>query len=631
MDAVDAVPPLPKMTVLGLQHVLAFYAGAVIVPLVISSGLGLSASDTIHLINADLFTCGIASIIQSAGLTRHVGVRLPLLQGVTFTAVSPIISIGLAAGGGTDGLAEIYGSIIVAGLLTFFAAPYFAKLLRFFPPVVTGTLLTIMGTTLLSVAASDITRWGVEDPTRMPRALWYAGGTLLVIICVQRFFKGFVATISVLIGLVGGTVVAAMLGDTDFSSVATAAPVGITTPFFFGWPAFSVTAIISMVIVMAITAVETTGDVFATGEVVGRRITPDHITRALRADGLSTALGGVLNSFPYTCFAQNVGLVRLTKVKSRWVVTTAGVIMIILGLLPKAAAVVAAIPAPVLGGASLAMFASVAVVGIQTLRKVDMHDNRNSVIVATSLGLALLVTLQPSIAEAVPGWATILVSSGVTLGSIVAILLNLLFFHTGGDKGPDVALAGGRPVSLAEVNAMDHDQFVETFQPLFPQSWPVTEAWALRPFEDVAELRDAFQQVVLTAGEQRKRELICSYHDISDLIVDPDQASDDVTALQETSSLAIDRLDDADREQIRAVAAAYRQRHDMPWVVAMFQVSDLDHLVDSGWHRVESSTSRELATAVTEVGRIADERFDALVADANPIRSAWARKFEQLD
>ena len=630
MDAVDAVPPIPKMTVLGLQHVLAFYAGAVIVPLVISSGLGLSAEDTIHLINADLFTCGIASIIQSVGFWK-IGVRLPLLQGVTFTAVSPIISIGLAAGGGTDGLAEIYGSIIVAGLLTFFAAPYFAKLLRFFPPVVTGTLLTIMGTTLLSVAAGDITRWGAEDPSRMPRALWYAGGTLLAIICVQRFFKGFVATISVLIGLVGGTLVAALLGDTDFSGVATAAPVGITTPFFFGWPAFSVTAIISMVIVMAITAVETTGDVFATGEVVGRRITPDHITRALRADGLSTALGGVLNSFPYTCFAQNVGLVRLTKVKSRWVVTTAGVIMIILGLLPKAAAIVAAIPSPVLGGASLAMFASVAVVGIQTLRKVDMHDNRNSVIVATSLGLALLVTLQPSIAEAVPGWAKILVSSGVTLGSIVAILLNLLFFHTGGDKGPDVALAGGRPVSLAEVNAMDHDQFVETFASLYPTRWPVEEAWALRPFEDVGALRDAFQQVVLGAGEQRQRELIASYHDISELIVDPEQAPDDVVALQETSSLAIDRLDDADREQIRAVATAYRERHDLPWVVAMAQISDLEHLLGQGWHRVESSTNRELATAVTEVGRIADDRFDALVADANPIRSAWARKFEQLD
>ena len=164
-DPVDAVPPAPQLAVLGLQHVLAFYAGAVIVPLVIAQGLGLSAEDTIHLINADLFTCGIASIIQSAGLGPKIGVRLPLLQGVTFTAVSPIIAIGLASGGGIDGLAEVYGSIIVAGLVTFFAAPYFAKLLRFFPPVVTGTLLTVMGTTLLGVAASDVMRWGTTDPS----------------------------------------------------------------------------------------------------------------------------------------------------------------------------------------------------------------------------------------------------------------------------------------------------------------------------------------------------------------------------------------------------------------------------------------------------------------------------------
>lgn len=629
-DPVDAVPPAPQLAVLGLQHVLAFYAGAVIVPLVIAQGLNLSPEDTIHLINADLFTCGIASIIQSAGLGRKIGVKLPLLQGVTFTAVSPIIAIGLASGGGTDGLAEVYGSIIVAGLATFFAAPYFAKLLRFFPPVVTGTLLTVMGTTLLGVAASDVMRWGNTDAALASKGLAYALGTLALIIAVQRFFKGFMSTISVLIGLVVGTGVAWALGDTDFSGVATAAPIGLTTPFFFGWPAFSITAIISMLIVMAITAVETTGDVFATGEIVGRRITPDHISRALRADGLSTALGGVLNSFPYTCFAQNVGLVRLTRVKSRWVVTAAGVIMIILGLLPKAAAIVAAIPAPVLGGASLAMFANVAVVGIQTLGKVDMHDNRNAVIVSSSIGLAMLVTLQPGVAAAVPGWAQMLVGSGVTLGAITAIVLNLLFFHVGGSKGPDVAVKDGKSISLDAVNKMDHDEFVATFTPLYPVSWPIEDAWAQRPFADVAELRDAFQQVVLSASPERQRELVASYHDITDLLLHPGLAGDDLEALNESSTLVVDRLDDHDREQILAVSKAYQERHHLPWIVAIENLGDLDHMSRVGWRRVESSPERELVTAITEAGQIADARFDKLVADANPIRSAWARKFEQL-
>ena len=457
-DPVNAVPPVGKLTVLGIQHVLAFYAGAVVVPLVIASGLGLDSETTVHLINADLFTCGIASIIQSAGLGPKIGVKLPLLQGVTFTAVSPLIAIGLAAGGGNAGLATMYGSIIAAGLVTFFAAPYFAKLLRFFPPVVTGTLLTVMGTTLLAVSANDIVAWGSAavkaggDPTYGTlRGMAYAMGTLAAIVAIQKIFKGFMATISVLVGLVGGTIVAYFLGDVSFQGVADAAALGVTTPFFFGIPQFSFTAIVSMLIVMAVTAVETTGDVFATGEVVGKRITPTHIANALRADGLSTALGGILNSFPYTCFAQNVGLVRLTRVKSRWVVTMAGAIMIILGVLPKAGAVVAAIPQPVIGGASLAMFASVAVVGIQTLSKVDMHDNRNSVIVSTSLGLALLVTLKPDIASYVPSWLQIIFGSGVTIGALCAIILNIVFFHLGRKESPDVTVVNGEALDLSAI------------------------------------------------------------------------------------------------------------------------------------------------------------------------------------
>ena len=160
------------------------------------------------------------------------------------------------------------------------------------------------------------------------------------------------ATVAVLVGLVVGTLVAWILGDAHFDAVATSAWFGVTTPFYFGWPKFAAAAIISMIVVMLITAVETTGDVFATGEIVEKRIVREDIARALRADGLATTLGGVLNSFPYTCFAENVGLVRLTRIKSRYVVAAAGVIMIILGLLPKAAAIVAGIPHPVLGGAA---------------------------------------------------------------------------------------------------------------------------------------------------------------------------------------------------------------------------------------------------------------------------------------
>ena len=636
---VDQVPPFGKLTILGIQHVLAFYAGAVVVPLVIASGLGLDKHTLVHLINADLLTCGIATIIQSAGIGRFIGVKLPLIQGVTFTAVSPLIAIGAAATPpGADprtGLATMYGSIIAVGLLVFLAAPFFAKLLRFFPPIVTGTLLTVMGTTLLSVSAGDIVAWAdraVDDAAKASatfEALGFAFGTIAIIVIIQRLFKGFMGTLSVLLALLIMTAVAFAMGKTDFSGVGEASWLGITTPFYFGIPKFSLTALIAMIIVMAVTAVETTGDVFATGEVVGKRIAPRDIANALRADGLSTLLGGVLNSFPYTCFAQNVGLVRLTRVSSRWVVTTAGVFMIILGLLPKAAAIVAAIPSPVIGGASLAMFANVAVVGIQTLAKVDLRDNRNAVIVSTSIGLALLVTFRKEdILTAMPSWLQIIFGSGVTIGSLTAIILNILFFHIGRQASPDVAVVDGKKINLDDVNAMDRDQFVATFSSMFSShTWPVERAWESRPFASVSELRSSFEDAVLSASPEEAEELIASYTDVVSLILD---GAGDEQARSDTSSLSVGEVSTEEAEELRALAAAYREKFGRPLVICVDNVVDRKHLLSSGWRRVEHSPAREARFALGEVIDIADLRFDQLVADANPMRAAWDAGFERL-
>ena len=635
---VDQVPPIGKLTVLGIQHVLAFYAGAVVVPLVIASGLGLDNHTLVHLINADLLTCGIATIIQSAGIGRFIGVKLPLIQGVTFTAVSPLIAIGAAATPpGADprtGLATMYGSIIAVGLLVFLVAPFFAKLLRFFPPIVTGTLLTVMGTTLLSVSAGDIVAWAdkaTDDAAKATatfEALAFAFGTIAIIVIIQRLFKGFMGTLSVLLALLIMTAVAFALGKTDFSGVGEATWLGITTPFYFGIPRFSATAILAMSIVMAVTAVETTGDVFATGEVVGKRITPRDIANALRADGLSTLLGGVLNSFPYTCFAQNVGLVRLTRVKSRWVVTAAGVFMIVLGLLPKAATIVAAIPQPVIGGASLAMFANVAVVGIQTLAKVDLRDNRNAVIVSTSIGMALLVTLKPGIVSVMPSWLQIIFGSGVTIGSLTAIILNLLFFHIGRQASPDVAVVNGKKINLDDVNAMDRATFVSTFSQMFTsQTWPAERAWEARPFASVSELRSSFEDAVLAATPQEAEELIASYDDIVSLVLD---GQGDDQSLADTSNLSVGELTDKEAEELRALGGAYRKKFGRPLIICVSNVVDRKHLLESGWRRVEHSPAREARFALGEVIDIADLRFDQLVADANPMRAAWDAGVERL-
>ena len=624
---VDQLLPAPKLAIYGFQHVLAFYAGAVVVPILLASAIGLTQEQLIHLINADLFTCGIASIIQSIGFWK-VGVKLPLLQGVTFTAVSPMIAIALAAGGGTEGLLYIYGAVIVAGLFTFFIAPYFAKLIRFFPPVVTGTVITIIGIALLPVAALDAVGGGANPDPTSSKNLAYAMGTLAVIVIIQRVFKGFMATVAVLAGLVIGTAVAFFLGDATFDSVGTSEWFGVTTPFFFGIPKFSAAAIISMIVVMLITAVETTGDVFATGEIVEKRVGAEDVSKALRADGLSTLIGGVLNSFPYTCFAENVGLVRLTRVKSRYVVAAAGVFMILIGMIPKAGALVASVPPPVLGGAAIAMFATVAVVGIQTLARVDFHDHRNVVIVGTSLGLAMFVTVQPDVAKAVPEWAQIIFGSGITLGSLTAIVLNLIFHHVGKNFGPAVAgTPGSGVIRLDQVNQMSRESFVDTFGRLFQgPTWVVERAYDLRPFADTHDLRMAFQESLFSADRTEQRDLLSFYPDLGSDAVEGETRSEE--SARDQGSVGLTMLNDEDHEEFAHLTEAYRERFGIPLIVSVRDVDKRDEILKSGWERMQNAPTQEHAAAIIEVAKIANHRFDDLVADASPILGARAVRME---
>jgi OHCU decarboxylase len=419
-----------------------------------------------------------------------------------------------------------------------------------------------------------------------------------------------------------------MLGDAHFSSVGQAGWLGVTTPFHFGWPTFSLAAIISMIVVMVITAVETTGDVFATGEIVEKRVGRDDIARALRADGLATVIGGVFNSFPYTCFAENVGLVRLTRVKSRYVVASAGAIMILIGLIPKAGAVVAGIPHPVLGGAALAMFATVAVVGIQTLSRVDFHDHRNVVIVGTSVGLAMYVTAQPQVSQAVPEWAQIILGSGITLGSITAILLNVLFHHVGKDYGPAVAGTPGDSVRLDEVNRMSREQFVQTFSGLFqgPQ-WAVERAYDLRPFRDTQNLRRAFQEALFSASPEEQRELIESYPELGSAVVADGLTGEE--SLKDQSARGLNRLGDAEHEDLAQLTEAYRERFGFPLVICVREAESFDKLLQEGRSRLHNAESQEHAAALVEIAKIAGHRFDDYLAEADPIYSARTRWLEK--
>ncbi|MGO3320603.1 MAG: solute carrier family 23 protein, partial [Microbacterium gubbeenense] len=290
-NRVDSIPPLARLFPLGLQHVLAMYAGAVAVPLIVGGAFGFEGADLAFLISADLFVAGLATILQSVGFWRF-GVRLPLMQGVTFAAVGPMVAIGQSYP-----ITAVFGATIACGVFMLLIAPFFAQLLRFFPPIVTGTVILIIGLSLMGVASGWIVS-GSDDGSASGASLAFAAGTLAFIIVVERFAPRGIARISVLLGLVVGTLVASFVpGMVDWSGVGDAAWVGFVTPFHFGVPTFEIVPIISMLIVGIVIMTETTGDMIAVGEIVDKPVTRRQLADGLRADGLGTILGGIFNTF----------------------------------------------------------------------------------------------------------------------------------------------------------------------------------------------------------------------------------------------------------------------------------------------------------------------------------------------
>nr|WP_228456662.1 nucleobase:cation symporter-2 family protein [Streptomyces durbertensis] len=419
------MPPL-KMITSGLQHVAAMYAGVVAVPLVIGAAAGLDTADTTLLMAASLFTAGIATLLQTIGVWK-IGARLPFVNGVSFAGVAAMTAI-IAAEGGASGLPVIFGAVIVAGLLGFLISPWFCKLVRFFPPVVTGSVITLIGLSLLPVALGWITA-GTTDASggASMRNVGLAALTLTVTVLLNRFGRGFLKSVSILLGLVVGTLVAIPLGMADFGGLREADLVGFPTPFHFGAPQFSVAAIVSMCIVMLVIMTESTADIIALGRIVGRPADERTIAAGLRADTLGSAVAPVFNGFAASAFAQNIGLVAMTKVRSRYVVAVAGGIMVLLGLCPMAAALISAVPLPVLGGVGVVLFSTIAVSGVQTLVQADLGKGANSLIVAVTLGVGLAPEMAHGFYGQFPDGLTIILDSGISTGCVLAVGLNLLF------------------------------------------------------------------------------------------------------------------------------------------------------------------------------------------------------------
>ncbi len=434
---VDEVLKPGPMFVYGLQHVMSMYAGVVAVPLIVGSAMKLEFSDLSYMLAATLLISGLATLLQTLGVP-WIGAKLPIVQGTSFAAVASMIAIGTGAGGGTAGLRAIFGAIVVAGVIGFLLSGVFSRLLHFFPPVVTGSVITVIGISLLPVAA----RWagggvGAADFGSLSN-IGLAAITLGIILLIYRFLPGFFSRIAILIGLVAGGVVAALFGKIDFSRVSEAQSFAISTPFHFGAPTFEVAAAVSMVIVMLVIMTETTADLLAIGVVVGRPADRKTVANGLRADTLSTAVsGGLLNGFPVSAFAQNVGLVALTGIKSRFVVAVSGGILLLLGFFPQVGAVVAALPLPVLGGAGLALFGTVAASGIRSLSAVHYEGNHNLIIVALSISMGIIPIAVPDFYHDFPSWFQTIFDSGISAAAVTAVLLNILFNVVG--RKDDVA------------------------------------------------------------------------------------------------------------------------------------------------------------------------------------------------
>ncbi|MDQ0154459.1 nucleobase:cation symporter-2 family protein [Robertmurraya andreesenii] len=412
---------LLKTASLGIQHVLAMYAGAVIVPIIVGTSLGLTAEQLTYLVSIDIFMCGVATILQ-VWKNKFFGIGLPVVLGCTFTAVGPMIAIG-----GEYGISAIYGSILVSGLVVVLISTFFGKLARFFPPVVTGSVVTIIGITLIPVAMNNMAGGQGNENFGAISNISLAFGTLLFIILLYRFGRGFVRAIAILIGLLTGTLIGFFMGMVDFTPVLEASWLHLPQVFYFGMPSFHASAILTMTIVAVISLVESSGVYFALGDITNRKLTEKDLSNGYRAEGLAIILGGFFNAFPYTTYSQNVGLLQLSGVKRNNVIYTAAGFLILIGFVPKIGAFTTVIPTPVLGGAMVAMFGMVIASGIKMLSKIDFASQENLLIVACSIGMGLGVTTVPAVFEHLPEGIHILTSNGIVIGSLTAIILNIVF------------------------------------------------------------------------------------------------------------------------------------------------------------------------------------------------------------
>ena len=406
-----------QAAVLGLQHLLAMYSGSILVPIMIAGALGYNAHQLTYLISTDIFMCGVATFLQ-VQLNKYFGIGLPVVLGVAFQSVAPLSMIGASHGSGA-----MFGALIVSGIYVVLVSGFFSKIANLFPSIVTGSVITTIGLTLIPVAIGNMGN-NAAKPT--VQSLILAVITILIILVVNIYTTGFIKSISILIGLIVGTAIAASMGLVDFTPVAQAPVVHVPTPFFFGAPKFEITSILMMCIIATVSMVESTGVYLALSDITKDPIDSTRLRNGYRAEGLAVLLGGIFNTFPYTGFSQNVGLVKLSGIKTRLPIYYAAGFLVLLGLLPKFGALAQIIPSPVLGGAMLVMFGFVSIQGMQILARVDFEHNEHNFLIA-AVSIAAGVGLNNStLFNGLPTGFQMFFANGIVVASVLAIVLNAI-------------------------------------------------------------------------------------------------------------------------------------------------------------------------------------------------------------
>ena len=411
--------PLLKAAPLGFQHTLAIFAGTITAPLVVAEALGLGPQDKAVIIQATLFMSGLGTLLQSAGI-GPVGARLPLVLGANFAYISIAVTMG-----GQFGLSAVFGGALAAGLFLVFAG-YIMKYLRFlFPPLVTGLCILLIGLNLLPLAFSLAFGGAGAAEFGAARHSLLAGAVLVTAVIIHQFGKGFLSLVSIIIAMVAGFLAAWFLGFVDLGAVARAGWVTAPAVVPFGL-SFEFSAVFSFVLISLVAITETIGDISGTTIAgVNREPTDREISGGVMADGCATTLASVCGCMPLVTYSQNVGLIALTGVVNRHVVSLAGVFLVIAGLFPKLAALIGALPTAVLGGVSILLFGSVVAAGLKMLGMVSFNQ-RNMLIIGLSLAIGVGLPSQAGFLERLPEQLRTIMETGLVPAILAAIIMNLV-------------------------------------------------------------------------------------------------------------------------------------------------------------------------------------------------------------